>query len=62
MHTLKEGIIAEPEAADLASVLGWRYPVFRGGPMRFLKDVGEERFETTRRGLETKFGRRFALP
>lgn len=62
MHTLKEGIIAEPEAADLASVLGWRYPVFRGGAMRFLKDVGEDQFEVTRRRLEAKFGRRFALP
>jgi 3-hydroxyacyl-CoA dehydrogenase/enoyl-CoA hydratase/3-hydroxybutyryl-CoA epimerase len=62
LHTLKEGIIADPETADLASVLGWRYPAYRGGPMRFLKDVGEEQFEATRRGLETKFGRRFALP
>jgi 3-hydroxyacyl-CoA dehydrogenase / enoyl-CoA hydratase / 3-hydroxybutyryl-CoA epimerase len=62
LHTLKEGIIADPETADLASVLGWRYPVFRGGSMRFLKDVGEERFEATRRALEAKFGRRFALP
>jgi len=62
LHTLKEGIIADPETADLASVLGWRYPVYRGGPMRFLKDVGEERFEAIRRSLEAKFGRRFALP
>jgi 3-hydroxyacyl-CoA dehydrogenase/enoyl-CoA hydratase/3-hydroxybutyryl-CoA epimerase len=62
LHTLNEGIIADPETADLASVLGWRYPVYRGGPMRFLKDVGEERFEATRRALEAKFGRRFGLP
>jgi 3-hydroxyacyl-CoA dehydrogenase/enoyl-CoA hydratase/3-hydroxybutyryl-CoA epimerase len=62
LHTLKEGIIADPETADLASVLGWRYPVYRGGAMRFLKDVGEDRFEATRRNLEAKFGRRFALP
>jgi 3-hydroxyacyl-CoA dehydrogenase/enoyl-CoA hydratase/3-hydroxybutyryl-CoA epimerase len=62
LHTLKEGIIADPETADLASVLGWRYPVYRGGAMRFLKDVGEDRFEATRRSLEAKFGRRFALP
>jgi 3-hydroxyacyl-CoA dehydrogenase / enoyl-CoA hydratase / 3-hydroxybutyryl-CoA epimerase len=60
--TLKEDIIANPETADLASVLGWRYPVFRGGAMAFLKDVGEDRFEATRRSLEAKFGRRFALP
>jgi len=62
LHTLTEGIIAEAETADLASVLGWRYPVFRGGPMRFLENTGKERFEATRQGLEKKFGRRFALP
>jgi 3-hydroxyacyl-CoA dehydrogenase/enoyl-CoA hydratase/3-hydroxybutyryl-CoA epimerase len=62
LHTLKEGIIAEPESADLASVLGWRYPVFRGGVMRYLEDTGKERFEATRQGLEKKFGQRFALP
>ena len=62
LHTLKEGIIAEPETADLASVLGWRYPIFRGGVMRYLENTGKERFEATRRGLEKKFGPRFALP
>jgi 3-hydroxyacyl-CoA dehydrogenase / enoyl-CoA hydratase / 3-hydroxybutyryl-CoA epimerase len=62
LYTLKEGIIAEPETADLASVLGWRYPVFRGGPMRYLENTGKERFEATRQGLEKRFGRRFALP
>ncbi len=62
LHTLKEGIIAEPETADLASVLGWRYPIFRGGVMRYLEDTGKERFEATRQGLEKKFGPRFALP
>jgi 3-hydroxyacyl-CoA dehydrogenase/enoyl-CoA hydratase/3-hydroxybutyryl-CoA epimerase len=62
LHTLKEGIIAEPETADLASVLGWRYPIFRGGVMRYLEDTGKERFEATRQDLEKKFGPRFALP
>ena len=62
LHTLKEGIIAEPETADLASVLGWRYPIFRGGVMRYLENTGKERFESTRQGLEKRFGRRFALP
>ena len=62
MRTLKEGIIAEAETADLASVLGWRYPVFRGGTMRYLENAGKDRFEATRHGLEKKFGLRFALP
>jgi 3-hydroxyacyl-CoA dehydrogenase / enoyl-CoA hydratase / 3-hydroxybutyryl-CoA epimerase len=61
-RTLKEGIIAEPESADLASVLGWRYPIFRGGPMRYLENMGNDRSESTRQGLEKRFGSRFALP
>ena len=62
LHTLKEGVIAEAETADLASVLGWRYPIFRGGPMRYLENTGKEQFEAIRQGLEKKLGRRFALP
>jgi 3-hydroxyacyl-CoA dehydrogenase/enoyl-CoA hydratase/3-hydroxybutyryl-CoA epimerase len=62
LHTLKEDIIAEPETADLASVFGWRYPVFRGGVMRYLDDVGRDKFEATRRSLEAKFGARFKRP
>jgi 3-hydroxyacyl-CoA dehydrogenase / enoyl-CoA hydratase / 3-hydroxybutyryl-CoA epimerase len=62
LRTLKEGVIAEPETADLASVLGWRYPIFLGGAMRFPENVGKDRFEATRQGLEKKFGSRFALP
>jgi 3-hydroxyacyl-CoA dehydrogenase / enoyl-CoA hydratase / 3-hydroxybutyryl-CoA epimerase len=62
LRTLKEGVIAEPETADLASVLGWRYPIFQGGAMRYLENVGKERFEAIRQGLEKKFGPRFAMP
>ena len=61
LHCLKEGIIADPETADLASVLGWKYPAFLGGVMRYKDDLGEERFEVTRKALERKFGPRFAL-
>jgi 3-hydroxyacyl-CoA dehydrogenase / enoyl-CoA hydratase / 3-hydroxybutyryl-CoA epimerase len=62
LHTLKEGIITEPGTADLASVLGWRYPIFRGGVMRYPENMGKDRFEGIRQDLEKKFGSRFALP
>jgi 3-hydroxyacyl-CoA dehydrogenase / enoyl-CoA hydratase / 3-hydroxybutyryl-CoA epimerase len=62
LHTLKEGIITEAETADLASVLGWRYPIFRGGAMRYLENMGKERFEAIRQDLQKKFGARFTLP
>jgi 3-hydroxyacyl-CoA dehydrogenase / enoyl-CoA hydratase / 3-hydroxybutyryl-CoA epimerase len=62
LHALREGIIDAPELADLASVLGWRYPAFRGGVMRVVHVIGIERFETTRQELQAKFGPRFAIP
>ena len=62
LHTLKEGIIGEPETADLASVLGWRYPAFKGGVLRSIQNIGAEQFEKVRQNLEAKFGPRFALP
>jgi 3-hydroxyacyl-CoA dehydrogenase / enoyl-CoA hydratase / 3-hydroxybutyryl-CoA epimerase len=62
LHTLKEGIITEAGTADLASVLGWRYPIFRGGVMRYLENMGKEQFEAIRQDLEKKFGPRFAEP
>jgi 3-hydroxyacyl-CoA dehydrogenase/enoyl-CoA hydratase/3-hydroxybutyryl-CoA epimerase len=62
LHALREGIIEAPELADLASVLGWKYPAFRGGVMRYVHVIGTEKFEATRQGLERTHGRRFAIP
>jgi 3-hydroxyacyl-CoA dehydrogenase/enoyl-CoA hydratase/3-hydroxybutyryl-CoA epimerase len=62
LHTLREGVLDAPELADLASVLGWKYPAFRGGVMRYVHLIGPEKFETTRQDLEKKYGRRFAIP
>jgi 3-hydroxyacyl-CoA dehydrogenase/enoyl-CoA hydratase/3-hydroxybutyryl-CoA epimerase len=62
LHTLREGILDAPELADLASVLGWKFPAFRGGVMRYVHVIGPEKFEATRRDLERKYGRRFAIP
>jgi 3-hydroxyacyl-CoA dehydrogenase / enoyl-CoA hydratase / 3-hydroxybutyryl-CoA epimerase len=62
LHTLREGILDAPELADLASVLGWKYPAFRGGVMRYVHLIGPEKFEAARQNLEEKYGRRFAIP
>jgi 3-hydroxyacyl-CoA dehydrogenase/enoyl-CoA hydratase/3-hydroxybutyryl-CoA epimerase len=62
LHTLREGVLDAPELADLASVLGWKYPAFRGGVMRYVHLIGPEKFEVTRQDLEKKYGRRFAIP
>ena len=62
LHALRENILDDPETADLASVLGWSYPAFRGGVMRYMDDMGEERFRRICRSLESRHGPRFAVP
>jgi 3-hydroxyacyl-CoA dehydrogenase/enoyl-CoA hydratase/3-hydroxybutyryl-CoA epimerase len=62
LHALRENILDDPETADLASVLGWSYPAFRGGVMSYMDDLGEERFRNVCRSLESRHGPRFALP
>jgi 3-hydroxyacyl-CoA dehydrogenase / enoyl-CoA hydratase / 3-hydroxybutyryl-CoA epimerase len=62
LHALRENILDDPETADLASVLGWSYPAFRGGVMRYRDDLGEERFQDLCRSLESKLGPRFSVP
>jgi 3-hydroxyacyl-CoA dehydrogenase/enoyl-CoA hydratase/3-hydroxybutyryl-CoA epimerase len=62
LHAIREGIIADPAMADLASVLGWSYPAGRGGVLGYLDFLGQEEFERVRRELEEKFGNRFAKP
>jgi 3-hydroxyacyl-CoA dehydrogenase/enoyl-CoA hydratase/3-hydroxybutyryl-CoA epimerase len=62
LHALRESILDDPETADLASVLGWSYPAFRGGVMRYMDDLGEERFRRICQSFESRHGPRFAVP
>ncbi len=62
LSALKEGIIREPDTADLASVLGWGYPAFKGGPMGYIDYLGGDQFERIRANLEKQFGERFDAP
>ncbi len=62
LSALKEGIIREPDTADLASVLGWVYPAFKGGPVGYIDYLGGDQFERIRANLENQFGERFAAP
>jgi 3-hydroxyacyl-CoA dehydrogenase/enoyl-CoA hydratase/3-hydroxybutyryl-CoA epimerase len=62
LHALKEGILEQPEPADLASVLGWGYPAFKGGPMGFIDYVGGDQFARIRASLENEYGERFFVP
>lgn len=62
LHALRENILDDSETADLASVLGWSYPAFRGGVMRYRDALGEERFQVLCQSLQLKHGPRFSVP
>ena len=61
LRTLHEGVIPDLAAADLASVLGWRFPDYRGGVMRALAGPGESAFASICSRLAEQFGARFQL-
>ncbi|NTS76821.1 fatty acid oxidation complex subunit alpha FadB [Catenovulum sp. SM1970] len=44
IRCLEEGIIASAEEADMALILGLGFPPFRGGPFRYLQQMGMAQF------------------
>lgn len=53
-HILEDGVVSEGKIIDVASVLGFGFPAFRGGLLKYAEEVGLKRvladlkhFETT---------------
>ena len=61
-RAMDEGVIDDPLAADIASVLGWSYPAHLGGPLGYVDTVGAKEFVAESDALATTFGERFAVP
>jgi len=61
-HVVAEGIASDPLALDLAAVLGWSYPAFRGGVLANVDDTGIARFVQRSDAMAEAFGPRFAVP
>ena len=59
-RALSEGVIAEPEHADLGSIFGFGFPPFLGGPFRHIDDLGVESVVRELEHLESTVGKRFA--
>ncbi len=56
---LEEGIIAEPEALDMAMVMGTGFAPFRGGLLRYADERGVVLIRDRLGELATEFGERF---
>jgi 3-hydroxyacyl-CoA dehydrogenase/enoyl-CoA hydratase/3-hydroxybutyryl-CoA epimerase len=57
---LREGIVDNADVVDGAMIFGTGYAPFRGGPLNYARHRGPENVVSTLRGLEAKFGSRFA--
>jgi 3-hydroxyacyl-CoA dehydrogenase/enoyl-CoA hydratase/3-hydroxybutyryl-CoA epimerase len=55
-----EGVVRNARDADIGAILGIGFPPFRGGPLRFIDDLGVGQVVDTLSRLQTEHGARFA--
>lgn len=55
-----EGVVRSARDGDIGAIFGIGYPPFRGGPLRYIDDLGAAAVVQVLRDLEGKFGPRFA--
>lgn len=62
VRCLQEGVIDSGCDADIGALLGWAFPVCRGGPIGQIQQIGVARFTEACRTLAATHGARFAPP
>lgn len=62
LHAMDEGIAEDALEIDLASVLGWSYPAWRGGVLAHVDDTGLAEFVRQCDALAARHGKRFSSP
>jgi len=59
---IEEGVVTDPEDADVGSVLGWGFAPFHGGAVSMMETIGMARFVAECEALAQRYGERFAPP
>ncbi len=57
---LEEGVIRSPSDGDIGAILGLGFPPFRGGPFRYMDDMGLPNVVKKLEELRSKHGNQFA--
>ena len=61
-HCFAEGVVPDPQSADLGAIFGWGFPPWTGGPLSYIDTIGLEAFVTTADRLAQQHGARFTPP
>ena len=56
---VEEGVVRSPRDGDIGAIFGIGYPPFRGGPLRYIDDLGAVNVVDTLRQLANAYGDRF---
>ncbi|MEM1192542.1 MAG: FAD-dependent oxidoreductase [Pseudomonadota bacterium] len=57
-----EGIVFDPQSADLGAIFGWGFAPWTGGPMSHIDTIGLESFVRKAESLAQQYGERFNPP
>ncbi|WP_108811493.1 3-hydroxyacyl-CoA dehydrogenase NAD-binding domain-containing protein [Sphingorhabdus sp. Alg231-15] len=57
-----EGVVSDPQSADLGAIFGWGFAPWTGGPMSHIDTIGVDNFVRTADMLAQKYGERFKPP
>ena len=61
-HCYAEGIVFDPQSADLGAIFGWGFAPWTGGPMSHIDTIGMETFIRKSESLAQQYGERFNPP
>jgi 3-hydroxyacyl-CoA dehydrogenase/enoyl-CoA hydratase/3-hydroxybutyryl-CoA epimerase len=58
-RAVEEGVVRSARDGDIGAVMGFGFPAFRGGPLRYLDELGARRAVETLQALAQAYGDRF---
>ena len=58
----EEGVLTSVADANIGSIFGWGFPLFKGGTLQFINDYGLKQFRVRARDLSKQYGKRFSPP
>ncbi len=62
IRCLEDGVVQTARDANIGSILGWGFPAWTGGTLRFVDHVGAAHFAQRARELARDYGERFVPP